>query len=134
MTDAEIRLANLKHIIVEDASRSFMQMRQKTYSECKVDFVMSEKLYQFHMWLVNKHDSIYNVKFGNLGLGRGMVGRTVKEGHTADEFNDNVWRVIDDWARLYSRRRMNEELYVAINNDSPEELYSRALRWSVQNE
>jgi len=134
MSDAEVRLRNLPFIRVEDAPESLIKMHAVGCSDEVVDFAMSSRLYALHKWLVNKHDSIYNIKWGNLGgIGIGMVGRSIKKGHSAHEFYDGVWDVMKHWVQLYTHRKMNEELYVALMNEQPEALYTKIAKKTWNN-
>ncbi|MDP4039664.1 MAG: hypothetical protein Q8P57_03740 [Candidatus Pacearchaeota archaeon] len=128
MSDSKVRKINLPRILVSTHyDLVFIKYAQeKAGPKYIVDVDISQRFDALRHWLVEKHDSVYDVEFrGTFGS---MSARNLKEGHNESEFNNKVWSKLDEWAKLYSGREMAEDLYTSIMRDDFEILYSQLCK------
>lgn len=124
MNDYEVRESNLLRILASDRSKILLEF--SAHPEVVIHYDISEKFYGLIGWLVKEQRNIYNLEFGRMG--GLMTGRSLKEGHNKDEFDDSVWDKVRGWISQYNKRRMKEELYNSIMNDNFDSLHERLVQ------
>lgn len=120
MSDLEVRKHNLPGIIASDCNKILLE--DYAFKGDIIDYDISERFYELRGWLVKKHDRVYDVIFG--GEMGAMTGKSLKKGHSPEEFDDGVWDVLKGWIRQYRNRMMKEELYKSIMHEDFNLLYS----------
>jgi len=126
MNDFRVREYNLPRITVSDHyDLIFIRDINESGSKCIADCEITRRFDYIRNLLVSKHDGIYNIQYG--GEIGSVNSRSLKEDHSAEEFDDQVWKVLEKWIWQYRNRKMGENLYNAVMNDDFDILYNRLV-------
>jgi len=128
MNDLDVRISNPPRALISDHDPRGLEFYARPGDI--IHYEISERLNHLRSLLVMKHDAIYNIKYG--GEMGAMTGRSLKEGHSPNEFNDGVWDVLNDWKKQYLNRMMSEDLHNSIMNDNFYSLYSKLVSESSE--